>query len=106
EWQTMFAALYPAQQTEDFGPSFARLTEELGELAESIRVFAAAPGYLLSEAADVFAWLMHIQNILEQRQRVPRAERGCALEAEFARAYPDRCLDCGEGACACPPILP
>jgi len=41
----MFSNLYPAQQTEDYGPSFGRLSEELGELAESLRVFPAAPGY-------------------------------------------------------------
>jgi pyrimidine deaminase RibD-like protein/NTP pyrophosphatase (non-canonical NTP hydrolase) len=106
EWQRMFATVYQAQQTEDFGNSFARLTEEMGELAEAIRVFPAAPGYFLSEAADVFAWLMKVQNVVEQRAGVPRADRGKAIEREFARAYPDRCLDCGEASCACPPILP
>jgi pyrimidine deaminase RibD-like protein len=28
DWQRMFSRIYPAQQTEDFGPSFARLAEE------------------------------------------------------------------------------
>jgi pyrimidine deaminase RibD-like protein/NTP pyrophosphatase (non-canonical NTP hydrolase) len=106
EWQLMYSAIYPAQQTEEYGPSFARLTEELGELAEAVRVFRAEPGYLLSEAADVFAWLMHIQNIVDSRNQVPSAKRGDALELAFAKAYPDSCVACGKRQCACPPILP
>lgn len=105
DWQKMFSGIYPAQQTESYGPSFARLTEELGELAESIRVFNAAPGYFLSEAADVFAWLMHVQNIIESKNKIPSQDRGKALELAFAKAYPDGCLDCGQRTCTCPPIL-
>ena len=102
----MFSTIYPAQQTEDFGPSFARLTEELGELAEAVRVFRAEPGYFLSETADVFAWLMHIQNIVDSKAMVASAKRGEALESAFARAYPDCCTACGKRQCSCPPILP
>jgi pyrimidine deaminase RibD-like protein/NTP pyrophosphatase (non-canonical NTP hydrolase) len=105
EWQRMFSAIYPAQQTEDFGPSFGRLSEELGELAEALRVFPAAPGYFLSEAADVFAWLMHIQNIVDQKKGTPKAERGRHFEEAVCLAYPDHCLDCGQPVCDCPPIL-
>lgn len=104
-WQRMFSGVYPAQQTEDYGPSFGRLSEELGELAEALRVFPAAPGYFLSEAADVFAWLMHIQNIIDQKSGTSKAERGRHLEEAVCIAYPDRCLDCGEDVCNCPPIL-
>lgn len=106
QWQSMFADIYPAQQTEDYGSSFARLTEELGELAEALRVFPAAPGYFLSEAADVFAWLMHVQNIIELKANVPVSDVGKTLERWFAINYPDRCLDCNNDRCACPPILP
>jgi len=106
QWQLMFSTIYPAQQTEEYGPSFARLSEELGELAEAVRVFRAEPGYLLSEAADVFAWLMHIQNIVESRSGVLIAKRGDALEIAFSKAYPDCCTACGKRQCACPPILP
>lgn len=105
DWQRMFSSIYPAQQTEDYGPSFGRLTEELGELAEALRIFPAAPGYFLSEAADVFAWLMHIQNIVDQKKGTPKAERGKFLEDSFSYAYPDRCLDCNQTKCSCPPIL-
>jgi pyrimidine deaminase RibD-like protein len=105
DWQRMFSSLYPAQQTEEFGPSFARLTEELGELAESLRVFLAAPGYFLSEASDVFAWIMHVQNIIELKKGTPKALRGLSLETAFCYSYPDRCLDCNQSKCSCPPIL-
>lgn len=105
DWQRMFSSIYAAQQTEEFGPSFARLTEELGELAEALRIFPAAPGYFLSEASDVFAWLMHIQNIIDQKRRTPKADRGILLETAFCYAYPDRCLDCNQSKCSCPPIL-
>jgi pyrimidine deaminase RibD-like protein/NTP pyrophosphatase (non-canonical NTP hydrolase) len=105
DWQRMFSRIYPVQQTEDFGPTFARLAEELGELAEALRVFSAVPGYFLSEAADVFAWLMHIQNLIDREKGVPREERGKTLEIDFCNAYPDQCLDCESSLCRCPPIL-
>lgn len=105
EWQAMFSRIYPAQQTEDYGPSFARLAEELGELAEAIRVFRSEPGYVLSEAADVFAWLMHIQNISDTKALVKPAERGSALETALAKLYPGGCAECSNMICTCPPIL-
>jgi hypothetical protein len=45
----------------------ARLYEELAELAEAVRVFPSVPGYFLSEASDVFAWLMKVQNIIDEK---------------------------------------
>lgn len=105
DWQAMFSRIYPAQQTEDYGPSFARLAEELGELAEAVRVFPAVPGYFLSEAADVFAWLMHTQNIIDFKKGTPSRDRGRSLEISFCRLYPDSCKDCGRTVCACPPII-
>jgi len=105
DWQLMFSRMYPAQQTEEYGPSFGRLAEELGELAEAVRVFQAAPGYFLSEAADVFAWLMHIQNIIDSKTSRPSRDRGRFLETTFCRLYPDSCKDCGRITCACDPIL-
>jgi pyrimidine deaminase RibD-like protein len=103
EWQRMFASIYPVEQLETTGRSYARLSEELGELAEAIRVLPAAPGFFLNEAADVFAWLMHIQNVLEAT--IPKQQRGAALEIAFCKAYPDRCTDCRSPVCKCPPIL-
>lgn len=106
EWQTAFYDIYPTTQTEPYSLTFARFTEELGELAEAIRVFPIAPGYVLSEAADVFAWLMHLQNLIEDKSEVEPAARGAALASAFATAYPDLCRDCGNPVCTCPPILP
>jgi pyrimidine deaminase RibD-like protein/NTP pyrophosphatase (non-canonical NTP hydrolase) len=106
DWQRMFSSIYPAQQTEEYGPSFARLAEELGELAEAVRIFRSEPGYFLSEAADVFAWLMHIQNIVDSKKGVKFDARGNALEIAMSKAYPNGCKDCGKRICVCPPILP
>lgn len=103
EWQRMFAAIYPPSSTEDFAKTFAKLTEEMGELAEALRVFSTAPGYFLSEAADVFAWLMKLNNLVEFK--TPRERRGEVLQAALADAYPARCRDCNAAICSCPPIL-
>lgn len=105
EWQRMFASIYPVEQLETTERTYARLCEELGELAEAIRVLPAAPGYFLSEAADVFAWLMHIQNVVESDKGLDKQQRGYSLETEFCIAYPDKCVDCRSPVCKCPPIL-
>jgi pyrimidine deaminase RibD-like protein/NTP pyrophosphatase (non-canonical NTP hydrolase) len=104
-WQRMFFDIYPVGQKPEFESTFARLTEELGELAEAVRVFPAAPGYFLSEAADVFAWLMNIQSNLDYKAVKESKDYGKALEEEFCRAYPDYCRDCGKQRCVCAPIL-
>jgi pyrimidine deaminase RibD-like protein len=104
DWQRMFGELYPVQQGDDYRPAFARLTEELGELAESLRIFPASPGYFLSEAADLFAWLMRIQNISDSRSGRRKGEKGHALETMFSTLYPDRCVSCGESRCTCPAL--
>jgi NTP pyrophosphatase (non-canonical NTP hydrolase) len=106
DWQVMFATIYPVQQTEDYGLTFARLAEELGELAEAVRVFRHQPGYFRSEASDVFAWLMRIQNLLDIKSGQSFRDRGATLEATFAAAYPDACRDCGKRVCSCPEVLP
>jgi hypothetical protein len=105
-WQQMFAAIYPVTATEDYPATVGRFTEELGELAEALRVSPIAPGYFLSEAADVFAWLMHLQNLIHSKRRYRESERGGALSMWFESAYPDRCSDCLNPVCTCPPILP
>jgi NTP pyrophosphatase (non-canonical NTP hydrolase) len=105
EWQRMFAGIYLIQSTEPYGTVFARLSEELGELAEALRVFPAAPGYFLSEATDVFAWLMHLQILIELKNKVPSKDAGHHIQRAFCITYPDRCVDCNLERCACPPIL-
>jgi len=103
EWQAMFQRIYPASPGENFGHSFARLMEEIGELSEAVRVFSSEPGYFLSEAADVFAWTMHVQNIMEMKSE--STEWGIAIERAMVTSYPDRCLECHKAMCSCPPIL-
>jgi pyrimidine deaminase RibD-like protein/NTP pyrophosphatase (non-canonical NTP hydrolase) len=104
-WQRMFGSIYKPTHKPEFESTFARLAEELGELAEAVRVFPAAPGYFLSEAADVFAWLMNIQNNLDYRASLEPEVYGQHLEESFCRWYPDYCRDCRKQRCICPPIL-
>jgi NTP pyrophosphatase (non-canonical NTP hydrolase) len=104
-WQRMFAGIYQPSTTDDISKIFAKLTEEVGELAESIRVFPAEPGYFLSEAADVFAWLMKINTLADEEADIPADQRGDGLQEEFASSYPGRCVDCNSAICTCPPIL-
>jgi hypothetical protein len=106
DWQEMFAGIYPVTATEDYPATVGRFTEELGELAEALRVSPIAPGYFLSEAADVFAWLMHLQNLIHSKRHYREIDRGAALATWFESAYPDRCSDCLNPVCTCPPILP
>lgn len=104
-WQRMFGSIYKPAHKPEFESTFARLTEELGELAEAVRVFPAAPGYFLSEAADVFAWLMNIQNNLDYLASRDPDDYGVTLEDGFCKLYPDYCRDCRQQRCVCPPIL-
>jgi hypothetical protein len=71
-----------------------------------VRVFPAAPGYVLSEAADVFAWLMKLNNMIETKAGVDPGKRGDKLQESLAEMYPARCRDCNGAVCTCPPILP
>ncbi|AIG73931.1 Hypothetical protein AJAP_05055 [Amycolatopsis japonica] len=104
-WQRMFGEIYVVDATASYAVIFARFTEELGELGEALRAFRVAPGYFLSEAADLFAWLMNLQNTLESKRKVTLARRGERLDEAFSDSYPGRCRDCGAGVCACPAIL-
>ena len=53
----------------------------------------------------MFAWLMKVQNIIDERAGRRKGLRGKAVEESFAKAYPDACSDCGRLVCCCPPIL-
>ncbi len=100
EWQKMFNTIYPIVQTEDYGITFGRLSEELGELAEAVRMYGMAPATFVSEAADVFAWLMHLVGLYEAK-----ADTDLDLNRLMYRKYPDRCRDCDQPVCKCPPHL-
>jgi NTP pyrophosphatase (non-canonical NTP hydrolase) len=105
DWQRMFAEIYQPQAIADNRIIFARIIEELGEMAEALRVFHTEPGYFLTEAADVFAWIMALQNFVELKDEVPRKNRGMRLETAFCNMYPDQCIYCGSYPCNCPPIV-
>jgi NTP pyrophosphatase (non-canonical NTP hydrolase) len=100
QWQRMFRTIYPRTDMDQSAATFARMTEELGELAEAVRVFNAEPSYFISEAADLFAWLMQLQNQFDRD--------GSNLTAGrlFAAEFPDRCRSCQQKTCVCPPIRP
>lgn len=101
-WQAMFAEIYPPKSEQMV---FARLAEELGELGEAVRAFPVNPGYVLSEASDVFAWLMHLQTTIDLRGEGVIIH-GQLLNANFYSVYPGKCKDCGKRLCLCPAILP
>jgi hypothetical protein len=98
----MFADIYP-RNVEDKGRSTVGLLEELGELAEAIRVYERYPKYFAGEAADVFSYLMGIAN-----EHALRAEQDSdhtfSLDDLMLRAYPGLCVQCGFQICICPAI--
>lgn len=106
-WQQMFFRIYPISQTESYDTVFGRFSEELGELSEAIRTLQVSPTYFLSEAADVFAWLMHLSNLYEtiEHRGIALEERGKYLENILFELYPDKCRDCDHLICACPSVL-
>jgi len=101
----MFAEIYPPGDGEQYGHTISKLTEELGELGEAIRAIRVTPAYFLNEAADLFAWLMHLQTILDTANMTPDDQVGFRLTERFSAAYPDRCGHCQNQICVCPPIL-
>jgi hypothetical protein len=104
EWQRMFYKLYPPQSIEQYDQVFARLAEEMGELAEAVRVRRYLPGYFVSEASDVFAWLMHLQNLYQVRQWGPTIDFN-VLSGWIAAAYPGGCSECMQAVCVCPAVV-
>ena len=85
DWQRMFNSIYP-RQVGEAGRSTLGLMEELGELAEAIRVFDAHPQYFLGEAADTFSYIMGFAN--EHALRETQEERTFSFEREFLSRYP------------------
>lgn len=100
EWQQMFDRIYP-RALENSSKSVIALFEELGELAEAVRVFERFPKYFAGEAADVFSYLMGIANEFSlrlQRDDAPAFD----FEAEYLKRYPGLCVQCGYPVCVCP----
>src|SRR4029077_10283473 len=100
EWQLMFQEIYP-READDRGRSTIGLFEELGELAEAIRVFDKYPMYFLGEAADTFSYLMGIANEHALRLAQDQGEQ-FSFEIEFLKRYPGLCMQCGSRVCICP----
>jgi hypothetical protein len=75
--------------------------EELGELAEAVRVFDRYPKYFAGEAADVFSYLMGMVNeyTLSAQQE---SDAAFSLEDELIKRYPGLCVQCGHVVCICP----
>ena len=103
EWQEMFNDIYPRKKGDEDQTDSIRLSEELGELCEAIRSLVVAPRYFLSEAPDVFAWLMGIANQFDVDNGRPV---GYQLERLMGLQYSDRCRLCDFSICKCPPIHP
>jgi NTP pyrophosphatase (non-canonical NTP hydrolase) len=100
EWQDMFAKIYP-RAVEESARSVVGLFEEVGELAEAVRVFDRYPKYFAGEAADVFSYLMGLAN--EYALQKERDDLGAFdLESEFLKRYPGLCVRCGYQVCICP----
>jgi NTP pyrophosphatase (non-canonical NTP hydrolase) len=101
QWQEMFQEIYPRSIDDRSARSTLGLFEELGELAEAVRVFERYPKYFAGEAADVFSYLMGIAN--EHALRLQRDfDKDFSLEAELIKRYPGLCTQCGYSICVCP----
>jgi NTP pyrophosphatase (non-canonical NTP hydrolase) len=104
EWQQMFNDIYERDTvTANSGRSSLGLLEEVGELAEAVRVFEKHPKYFAGEAADVFSYLMGFAN--EHRLRLEiDSQPPFDFEAAFLLRYPGLCMQCGYPVCVCPSI--
>ncbi len=104
EWQQAFNNIYPREDSTSHETNIFRLSEELGELAEAVRVLPLAPQYFVAEAPDVFAWLMGFANQFDFDRGVSHFDYGTFLEAAMNKEYPGHCKLCERQVCKCPPI--
>lgn len=102
EWQQMFADIYPRSYNAPSGFSTIALLEELGEIAEAVRVFDRYPHYFYGEAADAFSYLMGLAN--EYQLQCISEGRHFDYEIEFIARYPGLCIACGAKVCVCPTV--
>jgi NTP pyrophosphatase (non-canonical NTP hydrolase) len=103
EWQRMFQEIYPRGAADANARSTLGLFEEIGELAEAIRVFDRFPKFFVGEAADVFSYLMGMANEYSLKVEM-EDEREFSFEAEYMKRYPGLCTQCGNQVCTCPAI--
>ncbi len=89
EFQEHIRALYGARDTSrGRGGTFLWLVEEVGELAEAIRLGDEAA--MAEEFADVVAWLLSAANV-----------EGIDVEKAVTSKYGAGCPCCGETPCRC-----
>lgn len=100
DWQIMFDKIYPRDLNAGSGFSTIALLEELGELAEAIRVFDRYPHYFFGEAADAFSYIMGMAN----EYALSDEGQGFNFQEEFLARYPGMCINCGSRSCICPPV--
>jgi NTP pyrophosphatase (non-canonical NTP hydrolase) len=104
DWREMFARIYPRQVADAHsGRSVVGLFEELGELAEAVRVYQRYPKYLAGEAADVFSYLMALATEYSLQEDIAGRPK-FSLHTEYLRRYPGICRQCGYHVCICPPL--
>lgn len=101
-WQEMFQSIYPRQGHDATGRNTLGLMEELGELAEAIRVFDRSPMFVAGEAADVFSYIMGMAN--EHKLNMLRNGSDFSLETAYLKRYPGMCVACGYPVCRCPHV--
>jgi nucleoside phosphorylase/NTP pyrophosphatase (non-canonical NTP hydrolase) len=100
----MFNDIYERDTvTANTGRSTLGLLEELGELAEAVRVFEKHPKYFAGEAADVFSYLMGFANEYQLRLQIDN-QPAFDFERAFLLRYPGLCMQCGYPVCICPSI--
>lgn len=104
EWQAMFQNIYPRRLGDNFTFSTIALLEEIGELAEAIRVFDRHPHYFYGEAADIFSYLMALAN--EYGLVLSSDDKHFDFEAEYLARFPGLCVACGARVCVCPTLPP
>jgi diguanylate cyclase (GGDEF)-like protein len=110
EWQNMFSTIYRGPEGfKDVPPSreriaiiFARMAEEMGEVAEAIlmdgRVDPEYPSVLRNEMADLLAWIFSlVSNLHSLTQSAP----AIFLADIVWVLYPGKCSHCHEPRCLC-----
>lgn len=104
DWREMFNEIYPRSLSDvTSGRSIIGLFEEVGELAEAVRVYSRYPKYLAGEAADVFSYLMALASEYALQQEAEGNDT-FSLQHEYLRRYPGLCKQCGYHVCICPPL--
>lgn len=110
DWQIMFASIYRGPSGKVRVPPsrdrialvFARMAEELGEIAEALShdaiVDADAGSVIANEMADFGAWIFGLANNLHH---VDANSQGVTLADVAWELYPGKCHRCGEDVCIC-----